>query len=97
MTKVAKLLTRLKKQVIALATQAITPINPPSDSNVNGGKPCSKKDGLYTFAEWQLIKKEDTVTFNGKTYHRCIGDHYSCGEKYNKMYANHKSCDHDVW
>ncbi len=30
-------------------------------------------------------------------YHWCPGDHHSGGTKYNGMYADHKSCDHDAW
>jgi hypothetical protein len=46
---------------------------------------------------WRLIKKEDMVTDNEKDYHWCTGDHYSSGEKYNGMYADHKSSKHDAW
>ncbi len=34
---------------------------------------------------------------NGKDYFWCTGDHYSGGEKYNGMYADHKSADHNMW
>ncbi len=47
--------------------------------------------------EWCLTKKENTVVSNGKTYHGCTGDHYSGGTKYDGMYADHKSCNHDAW
>jgi hypothetical protein len=56
-----------------------------------------KKDRPYTVAPWRMIKKEDTVTNNLKTYHWCIGDHYSSGVKHNGMYVDHKSCDHEAW
>ncbi len=46
---------------------------------------------------WRLIKKEDMVTVNGKYYLWCTGDHYSGSEKYNGMYADHKSSKHDAW
>jgi hypothetical protein len=66
-SKVAKLQTKLEKQVVAFATQAKSVINPSSGINANGGKCCSKKDGPYTVAKWCLTtKKEDTVTSNGK-------------------------------
>jgi hypothetical protein len=93
-TKVDKLQTKLEKQVVAFATQAKSVINPSSEINANGGKRCSKKDGLYTVTEWCLTKKEDTVTSNDKTNHWCNGNHYSGGTKYNGMYADLKSCDH---
>ncbi len=32
-----------------------------------------------------------------KDYFWCTGDHYSGGEKYNGMYADHKTSDHDKW
>ncbi len=72
-------------------------INPSSEINTNGGKCYGKKDEPYTVTEWCLTKKEDTDTSNGKTYHWCNADHYSVGTKYNGMYADHKSCDHDAW
>ncbi len=40
------------------------------------------------------FKKKDMVTVNGKDYHWCTGDHYSGGEKHNKIYADHKSSKH---
>ena len=96
-TKIAKLQTKLDKQAVAFATQAKSVINPSSEINANGGKRRGKKDGPYTVAELRLSKKEDTITSNGKTYHWCTGDLYSSGTKYNGMYADHKSCDHDAW
>jgi hypothetical protein len=96
-TKVAKLQTKLEKQVVAFATQAKSVINPSSEINANGGKGYGKKDGPYTVTEWRLTKKEDTVTSNSKTYHWCNGHHYSGGIKYNGICADHKSCDHDLW
>ena len=32
-----------------------------------------------------------------RTIFWCTGDHYSGGEKYNGMNADHKSADHDMW
>jgi hypothetical protein len=92
-TKMSELQSKLEKQVAAFATQAkmeITPIE-------NKGPRCKKRDGPYTIAPWRLIKKEDTATNNGKTYHWCTGDHYSGGVKHNGMYADHKLCDHEAW
>ena len=34
---------------------------------------------------------------NGNNYHWCTKDHYSGGQKYNGMYANHEEKDHDSW
>ncbi len=70
---------------------------PSSEINANGGKRHGKKDGPYTVAEWGLTKKEDTFTSNGNLYQWCTGDLYSVGTKYNGIYADHKSCDHDAW
>jgi hypothetical protein len=50
-TKVANLQTKPDKQIVALATQAKSMINPSSETNTNGGKHCGKKDGPYTVAE----------------------------------------------
>ncbi len=66
-TKVSELQSKLKKQVAAFATQAKTEITPVI--NEIKGPRCDKKDGPYTGAPWHMIKKEDTVTNNGKTYH----------------------------
>ena len=93
--KVSELQSKLEKQVAAFATQAKTEITPVI--NEIKGPRRNKKDGPYTVAPWLMIKKEDTVTNNGKTYHWCTGDHYSGGVKHNGMYADHKSCDHEAW
>ncbi len=92
-TKVSELQSKLEKQVAAFATQAKTEITPLEIK----GPHREKKDGPYTVAPWRMIKKEDTVTNNGKTYHWCTGDHYSGGVKHNGMYADHKFCDHEAW
>ena len=55
------------------------------------------KEGALHSSAWRLIKKEDSASVNGREYFWCIGDHYSGDEKYNGMYADHKSCDHDSW
>ncbi len=94
-TKVAELQMKLEKQIVSFATQAKKEITPVIDANnkIRQGK----KDGPYTVPAWCLIKKEDTVVVNGKTYHWCIGEHYSSGTKHNGMYAGHKLCDHEAW
>ncbi len=51
----------------------------------------------YTVAAWRLVKKEDKLTVNGKDYHWCTSNHYSSIVKHNRMYADHKSNDHDIW
>jgi hypothetical protein len=95
-TKVAKLQLKLDKQVIVLATQEKKEVTP--DACVGrGSSHHSKRDGPYTVPAWHLIKKEDKVINYGKEYYWCTGDHYSGGFKYNKMYADHKTCDHNVW
>ncbi len=66
-TKVSELQSKLEKQVAAFATQAKTEITPVI--NEIKGPRRDKKDGPYTVAPWRMIKKEDTVTNNGKTYH----------------------------
>jgi hypothetical protein len=44
-----------------------------------------------------LTKSEDKVSKNGKDYFWCTGEHWSGGQKYNGMYTDHKTCDHDSW
>jgi hypothetical protein len=94
-TKVAELQTKLEKQIVSFATQAKKEITPVIDANNKTYR--GKKDGPYTVPAWRLIKKEDTVAANEKTYHWCIGEYYSSGTKHNGMYADHKLCDHEVW
>ncbi len=85
----------LEKQILSFATQAKKEITPVIDAN---NKTCrGKKDRPYIVPAWRLIKKEDTVVVNGKTYHWCIGEHYSGGTKHNGMYADHKLYDHEAW
>jgi hypothetical protein len=94
-TKVAELQTKLEKQIVSFATQAKKEITPVID--VNNKTRRGKKDGPNTVPAWRLIKKKDTVVVNRKTYHWCIGEHYSGGTKHNGMYADHKLCDHEAW
>jgi hypothetical protein len=94
-TKVSELQSKLEKQVAAFATQAKKEITPVI--NEIKGPPHNKKDGPYTVAPWRMIRKEDMVTNDGKTYHWCTGDHYSGSVKHNGMYADHKCCDHEAW
>ena len=94
-TKLTEMQAKFEQQVAAFATQQQSSLNKEPKSE-GGGNRRGKKDP-YTVAAWRLIKKEDTVTVNGKEYFWCTGDHYSGGEKHNGMYADHKSCDHDSW
>ncbi len=57
----------------------------------------AKRDGPYTVPAWGLIKKEDKVINNRKEYYWCTGDHYSGGVKHNRMYDDHKTCNHNAW
>ena len=97
-TKLTEMQAKLDKQVAAFATQQQSGGNNDKTDNQksDGGNRRSKKEP-YTVAAWRLIKKEDSVSVNGKEYFWCMGDHYSGGEKYNGMYADHKACDHDSW
>ncbi len=96
-TKLTEMQARFDKQIASFVTQAknekTTPAAPTSNPTSSGSH-CSKWDP-YTVAAWCLIKKEDTVTINGREYHWCTGNHYSGGEKHNKIYDDHKSNEHD--
>jgi hypothetical protein len=91
-----KMQAKFKQQVAAFATQQQSGRNKEKTDNSKSesGSRRGKRES-YTIAAWQLIKKEDKVTINGKEYFWCTGDHYSGDEKHNGMYADHKSCDHD--
>ncbi len=86
-TKLTELQAKFDQQVSSFATQqsAHNKENSSSKTSDNGSR-CSKR-APYTVAAWQLIKKEDKVTVNGKDYFWCTGDHFSVGEKHNGMYA----------
>jgi hypothetical protein len=95
-TKLNEMQTKFKQQVASFATQATNnKENNPAPKSDAGS--CRSKKAPYTVAAWCLVKKEDKVTVNGKDCFWCTGDHYSGGEKYNGMYADHKSADHDMW
>jgi hypothetical protein len=88
---------KLNKQIIALATQEKKEVTP--DTGVGRGSSCcGKRESPYIVPAWRLIKKEDKVINNGKEYYWCTGDHYSGGvkQKHNKMYADHKTCNHNA-
>jgi hypothetical protein len=97
-TKLTKMQAKFDQQVASFATQqqSRNKKKRTNDSKSEGGS-CWGKREPYTVAAWQLIKKEDKETVSGREYFWCTGDHYSGGQKYNGMYANHKSCDHDSW
>jgi hypothetical protein len=97
-TKLTEMQAKFEQQVAAFATQQQSGGNKEKTDNSksDSGSRRGKKEP-YTVAAWRLVKKEDTVTVNGKEYFWCTGDHYSGGEKHNGMYADHKSCDHDSW
>jgi hypothetical protein len=97
-TKLTKMQAKFEQQVAAFATQQQSGRNKEKTDNSKseGGSRHGKREP-YTVAAWQLIKKDDKVTVNGKEYFWCTGDHYSGGEKHNGMYADHISCDHDSW
>jgi hypothetical protein len=90
-----KLQAKFDKQVASFATQATIKENP-KDPAPKTDTRRSKKEP-YTVEAWCMIKKEDTVSVKGKNYFWCTGDHWSGGEKHNGMYADHKTCDHDIW
>jgi hypothetical protein len=96
-TKLTELQAKFDQQVSSFATQQSAHNKENSSSKtLDNGSRCSKR-APYTVAAWQLIKKEDKVTVNGKDYFWCTGNHFSGGEKHNGMYADHKTCDHDAW
>ena len=99
-TKVAELQAKLEtqdKRVVALATQATKGSSNDSSTNGNTGDNRRGKRAPYTVAAWRLTKSKDKVSKNGKDYFWCTGEHWSGGQKYNGMYADHKTCDHDSW
>ena len=97
-TKLTEMQAKFEQQVAAFATQQQSGGNKEkTDNSKSEGSSRRGKKEPYTVASWRLVKKEDKVTVNGKEYFWCTGDHYSGGDKYNGMYADHKSCDHDSW
>jgi hypothetical protein len=95
-TKLTKMQAKFEQQVTSFATQAAS-----NKDNNNALAPkaetCHSKQEPYTVAAWHLVKKEDSVTMNGKEYFWCTGNHYSRSEKHNGMYADHKTSDHNTW
>jgi hypothetical protein len=95
-TKLTEMQAKFDQQVSSFATQQQSGGNKKKTNNLKSedGSRWGKRKP-YTVAAWQLIKKEDKETVSRREYLWCTGDHYSGGQKYNGMYANHKSCDHD--
>ena len=101
-TKLTEMQAKFDQQVASFATQQWggNNTNNQSSSSKSDSRSCrSKKEPYtpYTVAAWRLVKTEDKVTMNGNNYHWHTKDHYSGGQKYNGMYANHKEKDHDSW
>jgi hypothetical protein len=95
-TILTEMQAKFKQQVASLTTQATNNKENNHTPKLDAG-PCRSKKAPYKVAAWRLVKKEDKDTVNGKDHFWCSGDHYSGGEKYNGMYADHKSADHDRW
>jgi hypothetical protein len=98
-TKLTEMQAKFKK-VASFATQqasSITKENSANSAPKPNGESRRSQRAPYTVAAWRLVKTEDTVTMNGNNYHWCTKDHFSGGEKYNGMYADHKPEDHDSW
>ena len=56
---------------------------------------CPQK-GPYTVNAWRLLKKEDIITVDKKTWYWCTKDHFSKRIVHNVMYNLHKTCEHDA-
>jgi hypothetical protein len=95
-TKLTEMQAKFEQQVASFTTQATNNKKNNPALKSDAGSHCSKK-APYTVAAWRLVKMEDKVTVNGKDYFWCTGDHYSGGAKYNRMYADYKSADHNMW
>jgi hypothetical protein len=95
-TNLTEMQAKFKQQVASFATQATNnkETNPAPKSDAGS---CRSKKAPYTVAAWCLVKKKNKVTVNGKDYFWCTGNHYSGGEKYHGMYADHKSAHHNMW
>ena len=94
-TQLTEMKAKFDQQIASFATQAKQEDTPTPASILDGGPCCSKKQP-YTVAVWRLVKKEDKLTVNGKDYHWCTGNHYSGSVKHKRMFAFHKSNDHDM-
>ena len=46
---------------------------------------------------WRLEDHGPTIFRDGRLWFRCTRNHYSDGVKYNGMYCDHKTEDHDTW
>ena len=67
-----------------------------SNTNTNGSYP--KGNGQhYTVKPWRLEYKGEKVEVGGRIWNFCRGDHWSGGIKYNGMYCQHKTEEHDAW
>jgi hypothetical protein len=95
-TKLTEMQAKFEQQIASFTTQGTNNKENNPAPKSDAGSCCSNK-APYTVAAWHLVKKEDKVTVNGKDYFWCTEDHYSGGEKYNGMYADHKSADHNMW
>jgi hypothetical protein len=97
-TKLIEMQAKFDHQIASFVTQAKNDkVAPSTNSSTSANSTRRNKRDPYTVVTWRLTKKEDTVVVNGREFYWCVGDHWSGGEKYNGMYADHKPCDHDAW
>ena len=91
--QIVLLTTKLNAQeseIKALQSNNSNPRQPRTTQNGTGKQP-------YTVKAWRLEDKGPVLFHGGKMWYRCMGNHWSDGVKYNGMYCDHKTEDHDQW
>ena len=91
-TLVHEMQCTLKINTIAFATKA----EEQATAQTTKKNYCPPK-GPYTVDAGRLLKKEDTVTVDEKTWYWWTKYHYSKVIVHNRMYALNKTCEHDAW
>ena len=78
------------KEIEELKRQRSTPV---SDQNTHpqGRKP------PFVVKPWRLKYKGEEVEVEGRKWYWCTKDHWSDGVKYNGMYCDHTTEEHDSW
>ena len=90
-------------KIIALTTKVETLQKSFASSMSDGGNSGDRRNDFHyprdgwkkTIPAWKRTKKEDSIKVDGRTYWWCV--HHKYTGRYDGLYRDHKSEDHDNW
>jgi len=96
--KITALTTEVNKLKESYGQSSKSSTGTDGGASTAGASTSSDKDtipGTMNLERWRTVKKEQTITRDGKTWHWC--PHHKLKDKFDGLYMPHKPEDHDVW